>query len=176
MSAASGLCGVCSQWREWGQGAEFEVVVPGQSPPATGLCRFGRQLHPPVLALGLQNGPERRACLGWNERKFLSLLSKLEIQNPDDPYILAVKAVGTGQQGSLEEAERLYQRPLKIDPNWVVAYDSLLLAETLLADGKDAEAHQLIARVRGINPAMVEEFEESGFRLLGLGRGESSIM
>ncbi len=87
-----------------------------------------------------------------------------------------MKAVGTGQQGSLEEAERLYQRPLKIDPNWVVAYNSLLLAETLLADGKDAEAHQLIARVRGINPAMVEEFEESGFRLLGLGRGESSIM
>ena len=74
MSAASGLCGVCSQWREWGQGAEFEVVVPGQSPPATGPCRFGRQLHPPVLALGLQNGPERRASLGWNERKFLSLM------------------------------------------------------------------------------------------------------
>ena len=73
MSAASGLCGVCSQWREWGQGAEFEVVVPGQSPPATGLCRFGRQLHPPVLALGPQNGPERRASLGWNERNFLSL-------------------------------------------------------------------------------------------------------
>jgi len=73
MSAASGLCGVCSQWRELGQGAEFEVVVPGQSSPATGLCRFGRQLHPPVLALGLQNGPERRASLGWNERNFLSL-------------------------------------------------------------------------------------------------------
>ena len=55
--------------------------MPGQSPPATGPCRFGRQLHPPVLALGLQNGPERRASLGWNERKFLSLTTNSRRQD-----------------------------------------------------------------------------------------------
>ena len=52
-------------------------------------------------------------------------------------------------------------------------YNRLLLAETLLAGGEDAEAHKILAHVRGINPHMVEEFEASGFSELGLGRGEA---
>lgn len=54
-------------------------------------------------------------------------------------------------------------------------YNRLLEAETLLAAGKDADAHQILAHVRGINPELVEEFEETRFRYLGLGRGESSL-
>lgn len=49
----------------------------------------------------------------------------------------------------------------------------LLLVEVLLASGKDSEAHQLLSAVRRINPPMAQEFEASGFRALGLGRGKS---
>lgn len=50
-------------------------------------------------------------------------------------------------------------------------YNRMLLAETLLAAGKTAEAHQLLADVRSVNSRMVEQFEGTGFRYLGLGRG-----
>ena len=47
----------------------------------------------------------------------------------------------------------------------------LLLVETLLAGGKDVDAHELLAEVRSVNPAVAEDFEDSGFRVLGLDRG-----
>ena len=47
----------------------------------------------------------------------------------------------------------------------------LALAELLLADGQDAEAHGLLANIRGVNQVWVAEFEDSGFKLLGLERG-----
>ena len=50
-------------------------------------------------------------------------------------------------------------------------YNSMILVETLLAAGQDADAHQLLADIRGTNPPMVAEFERSRFRLLGLERG-----
>jgi len=50
-------------------------------------------------------------------------------------------------------------------------YNSMILVETLLAAGQDAEAHQLLAEIRGTNPPLVAEFERSRFRILGLKRG-----
>jgi hypothetical protein len=49
--------------------------VAGRALPAAGSCRFGRPLDASILTLGLENGPERHVCLGWNERKFLSLIA-----------------------------------------------------------------------------------------------------
>ena len=49
-------------------------------------------------------------------------------------------------------------------------YNRMILAEVLLADGKDAEAHGLLAKVRGVNPVMVAEFEDSGLKAIGLDR------
>ena len=54
-------------------------------------------------------------------------------------------------------------------------YNKLLEAETLLAAGKDADAHTVIAHVRGINPQLVEDFEDAWFSYLGLGRGEPPL-
>jgi len=54
-------------------------------------------------------------------------------------------------------------------------YNQLLEAETLLAAGKDSEAHKVIAHVRAINPALVEEFEDTRFRYLGLDRRDPSL-
>lgn len=50
-------------------------------------------------------------------------------------------------------------------------YNQTILAELLLANGKDAEAHALLSKVRGVNPVWVAEFEEAGFKALGLERG-----
>ncbi len=49
-------------------------------------------------------------------------------------------------------------------------YNRMILAELLLADGQDAEAHGLLSKVRSVNPLVVAEFEESGMKALGLGR------
>ena len=50
-------------------------------------------------------------------------------------------------------------------------YNSMVLAEVLLADNQDAEAHGLLAKVRSVNPLMVAEFEDTGLKMLGLDRG-----
>lgn len=50
-------------------------------------------------------------------------------------------------------------------------FNRLFLVETLLARGKDAEAHKLLAKVRAVNPVSVAEFEEHGLKMMGLGRG-----
>jgi tetratricopeptide (TPR) repeat protein len=50
-------------------------------------------------------------------------------------------------------------------------YNRLFLVETLLAQGRDADAHQLLAKVRAVNPWLVASFEESGLKLMGLPRG-----
>lgn len=50
-------------------------------------------------------------------------------------------------------------------------YNSMILTELLLADGQDADAHGLLAKIRGVNPLWVAEFQDSGFKMLGLERG-----
>lgn len=50
-------------------------------------------------------------------------------------------------------------------------YNQMIIAELLLADGKDADAHALMSKVRGVNPAWVAEFEDAGHKVLGLERG-----
>ena len=47
----------------------------------------------------------------------------------------------------------------------------MALAELLLADGQDAEAHGLLSKMRSVNPLVVAEFEDSGLTVIGLERG-----
>ena len=49
-------------------------------------------------------------------------------------------------------------------------YNRLFLVETLFAAGMDGKAHKLLSKVRSVNPRFVEDFEEQGLKLLGLGR------
>jgi Flp pilus assembly protein TadD len=49
-------------------------------------------------------------------------------------------------------------------------FNRMILAEVLLADQQDAEAHGLLSKVRSVNPVMVAEFEDSGLKNLGLDR------
>ena len=50
-------------------------------------------------------------------------------------------------------------------------YNNMALAELLLADGQDAEAHGLLSKMRSVNPLVVAEFEDSGLTVIGLERG-----
>jgi tetratricopeptide (TPR) repeat protein len=50
-------------------------------------------------------------------------------------------------------------------------YNRMILAELLLADGQEAEAHGLLSKVRSVNPVWVAEFQDSGFKMIGLDRG-----
>ncbi len=49
-------------------------------------------------------------------------------------------------------------------------FNRMVLAEVLLADRQDADAHGLLSSVRSVNPVLVAEFEEAGLRNLGLDR------
>jgi tetratricopeptide (TPR) repeat protein len=50
-------------------------------------------------------------------------------------------------------------------------FNRTVIAEVLLADGRDAEAHKLLTKVRAVNPVLVAEFEDAGLKELGLERG-----
>ena len=49
-------------------------------------------------------------------------------------------------------------------------YNRLFLVETLFAAGMDGKAHQVLSKVRSVNPTYVEDFEEHGLKKLGLER------
>lgn len=80
-------------------------------------------------------------------------------------------------QGDYEGAETRFREAdaelqyLETGPAIFKLYNRLLIVETLFAQGRDVEAHKLLAKVRSVNPSMVEEFEADGLKLLGLERG-----
>ncbi len=91
--------------------------------------------------------------------------------------LLHMQGIRAAIEGDLPAAQQRFQAAdelltfIAVDDGMYKLYNRMLLAETLLSDGKDAEAHSLLASIRSVNPAMVEDFEESGFRFLGLDRG-----
>ncbi|MDH3813629.1 MAG: tetratricopeptide repeat protein [Acidobacteriota bacterium] len=88
------------------------------------------------------------------------------------PHLRGVRLAIEGDFGAAEKQLRESDNRLsfmEVDFGMYKLYNRLLLAETLLAARQDADAHQLVAAVRRINPPMVKEFEASGFRILGLG-------
>jgi tetratricopeptide (TPR) repeat protein len=97
---------------------------------------------------------------------------------PVIPHLEGVRHAIDGKLGAAEEQFRVSDDLLTFmgaDVAMYKLYNRLLLVEALLASRKDAEAHQLLTAVRRINPPMVQEFEASGFRFLGLGRGEHGV-
>jgi len=88
-----------------------------------------------------------------------------------------LQGVRLALQGDYGEAEKLLraadERVTYVEASVAIfkLYNRMVLAELLLADGQDAEAHGLLAKVRSVNPLWVAEFQESGFNILGLERG-----
>jgi len=93
------------------------------------------------------------------------------------PVLLHLEGVRLAVRGELEEAEKRFR-----DADTNLAFrnsgvgifklrNQAMLVETLMAQGEDGAAHRLLAKIRAVNPAIVEDFEETGFALLGLDRG-----
>jgi tetratricopeptide (TPR) repeat protein len=93
------------------------------------------------------------------------------------PTLLNMQGVRLALSGDLPAAEKTFA---EADDHLVYhnsfvglfkLYNRLFLVETLLAEGRSADAHQLLAKVRAVNPWLVASFEESGYKLMGLPRG-----
>jgi tetratricopeptide (TPR) repeat protein len=88
-----------------------------------------------------------------------------------------LQGVRLALQGDFGEAGKLLRAAderltyIESDSAIFKLYNRMILAELLLAEGEDAEAHELLAKVRSVNPLWVAEFQDSGFKMLGLERG-----
>jgi tetratricopeptide (TPR) repeat protein len=94
-------------------------------------------------------------------------LLEIEKSGNDDAIVVA--------QASFFQMQGVRLGFMFVEQGMYKLFNRLIESETLLAAGKEAEAHKLLASVRGINPVLVREFEETGFRYLGLGRGEPPL-
>ncbi len=87
---------------------------------------------------------------------------------------LHMQGVRLAVEGEFESAVFLFRETddqlgfMTVDRGMFKLFNQLVLAETLFAAGKDADAHELLAAIRRINPPIVQEFEDSGFRILGI--------
>jgi len=89
-------------------------------------------------------------------------------------HMQGVRLAFQGEYGDAEEKLRAADKELtygEASTGTYKLFNRMILAELLLADGKDAEAHGLLAKVRGVNPVMVADFEDSGLKAIGLDRG-----
>ena len=90
---------------------------------------------------------------------------------------LHMQGVRLALQGKYEEAEEKLRAAdkgltyVEAGTGMYKLFNRMILAEVLLAGGQDAEAHSLLSKVRGVNPVMVAEFEQSGLKTIGLDRG-----
>lgn len=88
-------------------------------------------------------------------------------------HMQGVRMALQGDYAGAEEKLRAADNGLSYVEAGVAMYklfNRMILAEVLLADQQDAEAHSLLSKVRSVNPVMVAEFEDSGLKSLGLDR------
>jgi tetratricopeptide (TPR) repeat protein len=118
----------------------------------------------------------------WLEEEALKLLADLEKSGDEDramalrPVIPHLKGIRLALRGNYVAAATHLQAAddllgfIGADLGMYKLYNRMLLAETLLAGGETAKAHHVLAQVRSVNSRMLEQFEETGFRSLGLDR------
>ena len=119
---------------------------------------------------GPSNGDGRSCADGGREGEF-----QLRVVVPgSDERVSSINAKDSGRIAEAEKKLRFADEALTyIDAGTATykLYNRMILAEVLLADNQDAEAHGLLSKVRGVNPLMVAEFEDTGLKMLGLDRG-----
>ncbi len=112
-----------------------------------------------------------------------NILEKVETSSSEKDAItvrgafLHMQGVRLALQGEYEEAEEKLRAAdegltyVEAGTGMYKLFNRMILVEVLLAGGQDAEAHGLLTKVRGVNPVMVADFEESGLKVIGLDRG-----
>jgi tetratricopeptide (TPR) repeat protein len=98
----------------------------------------------------------------------IALVDEYVAKYPSDPYILNEKALRTWRLGELEEAERLYQRLVEINPNWVIAYNQL--GYITMTQGRFAEAEEYFKSYRFIAPDQANPYDSLGELFITVGR------
>jgi len=99
---------------------------------------------------------------------------KVDEATPSLLHLQGVRLALSGDRAGAEKAFTEADAQLTYHNSFVglfKLYNRLFLVETLLSQGRDAEAHQLLAKVRAVNPWLVTRFEEGDLTLLGLPRG-----
>jgi tetratricopeptide (TPR) repeat protein len=124
-------------------------------------------------ALGIERAAEEQLAEIESEGKWIGVRNLAMLQGA----IEHLQGVRLALQGDYGEAEKLLraadERLTYVEAPAAIfkLHNRMVLAELLLADGQDAEAHGLLTKVRSVNPVWVAEFQDSGFKTLGLERG-----
>ncbi|MGD9254072.1 MAG: tetratricopeptide repeat protein, partial [Holophagae bacterium] len=87
---------------------------------------------------------------------------------PNDPYVLNEKAQSEFSKGNFDEAERLYERLVNIDPNWVISYNQL--GYIYMSRGRFAEAEERFKSYRFVVPEQANPHDSLGELFVALGR------
>lgn len=157
-------------WREIMAEADSKCVQgfkEGYSTVAThfAACKLGEWEKAMEMEVETANLLEKMGDHG-NERDLMTLRGAF----------LHMQGVRLALQGDYAEAEEKLRAAdegltyVEAGVGMYKLFNRMILAEVLLADNQDAEAHGLLANVRAVNPVLVAEFEDSGLKNLGLDR------
>ncbi len=159
------------QWQEILDLAESDCVTGWKSGYAVVATHFAAcQLEEWEKALSLEVETAnvlKKVGQGGDSRKVTTLRGVFA-------HLQGVRLAYQGNYAAAEKQLRLADEELTYVEAGTATYklyNRMVLAEVLLADKRDAEAHGLLAKVRVVNPMMVAEFEENGLKMLGLKRG-----
>ena len=109
-----------------------------------------------------------RAYHDERSEDIVALVDEYIAKYPNDPYVLNQKALRKWRLGELEEAERLYQRLVEINPNWVIAYNQL--GYITMTQGRFAEAEEYFKSYRFIAPDQANPYDSLGELFITVGR------
>jgi tetratricopeptide (TPR) repeat protein len=176
--AKSGRCGgevfmleADRRWSEIFDQRESECVVD-QHPAAYSSIvthRAASQLGEWEVALEL----ERRLEEKIEKAKQEGLSEKYDELTPTLMYMRGVRLALSGDLEGAEINFRGVDNHLTYRNSGLGLFkisNRIMLVETLLSLGQDADAHKLLAQVRAVNPVVVSEFEENGLKAMGLSR------
>jgi tetratricopeptide (TPR) repeat protein len=96
------------------------------------------------------------------------LLDDYVAKHPNDPYGLSIQANRAWGSGQLEEATRLYQHLLEIDPNWVNAYNAL--GYIAMTRARFTESEEYFKSFRFVVPDQANPHDSLGELFTVLGR------
>ena len=96
------------------------------------------------------------------------LLQEYLAKHPADPFALNMEGSHLWQSGQFDAAKKVFQRLLKVAPNWVVGYNSLGYIE--MQQGNFAKSEEYFSTYRFIAPDQANPHDSLGELLMLTGR------
>jgi tetratricopeptide (TPR) repeat protein len=101
-----------------------------------------------------------------------SLLTRLQVEDPDNIYVLETLAMKAGMANNVEEVEKIWLRLLEVDPNYANSYNNLGYME--LHRGNYDQAMEYMQKYAFLAPDMANPHDSLGEVLMTLGRYEEA--